>query len=101
VLLGLIAKCGQFNLAPLDRRKLDDVEKRINGLAPKLHSGAVSAAAFEKLQQICASLAAADIPTALAYHVEMVAGPHGTENQMWLMGLKRLIDMVTKLQVTL
>ncbi|KAL3932123.1 MAG: hypothetical protein SGPRY_000828, partial [Prymnesium sp.] len=35
VLLGLTSKCGQYSLAPLDRRKLDDVEKRIHALQAK------------------------------------------------------------------
>ena len=27
---GLVAKCAQFNLQPMDKRKLDDVEKRVS-----------------------------------------------------------------------
>lgn len=55
---------------------------------------------FEKLQQICASLAAQDIHTALAIHVEITT-TDWEKNQTWLIGLKRLIELVTKLGVTL
>ena len=47
-----------------------------------------------------AALAASDIRTALAIHVEITT-TDWTENQSWLIGLKRLIEMITKLGVTL
>ena len=75
--------------------ELDDVQKRLNGLATNLSTGAISQQVFDKLQQICAALAASDIQTALAIHVDITT-TDWTENQSWLIGLKRLIEMITK-----
>ena len=60
----------------------------------------VPATVFGKLEQICQALTASDIRTALAIHVEITT-TDWTENQSLPIGLKRLIEMVTKLGVTL
>ena len=48
----LIAKCGAFNLPPMDKRKLDDADKRLNGLYGKLGAGEVTAPVFNELSQL-------------------------------------------------
>jgi len=100
IVSGLIAKCNAYQLLPIDKRKLDDVEKRIGILVTKLSSGEIAAAVFEKLLRMCQALAAGDARTAGDLQVQ-IATTDWVDNGHWLMGLKRLIEMTSKLQVTL
>ena len=96
----LAAKCNAFNLPPMDKRKMEDVAKRMAGLEAKLASGEVSAAVFGNLSQLCTALGGGDVQTALNVHVQITTSDWA-DNGQWLMGLKRLIEMVAKLQVRL
>ena len=96
----LIDKCGAFQLPPLEMRKVDDIKKRLALLSDKLRTGAVSDGVFEKLHQLCASLAAGDGHTALDLHVQITT-TDWSDNGPWLMGVKRLIEMTGKLGVTM
>ena len=49
---------------------------------------------------MCQALAAGDVATALQIHV-VITTSDWADNGQWLMGLKRLIEMVGKLQVRL
>ena len=49
---------------------------------------------------MCQALAAGDVATALQIHVAITTSDWA-DNGQWLMGLKRLIEMVGKLQVRL
>ena len=60
----------------------------------------VSAEVFAQLAQLCQALAAGDAATALQIHVAITTSDWA-DNGQWLMGLKRLIEMVGKLQVRL
>lgn len=53
IVQALLAKCASFNLLPIDKRKLDDVEKRAGILYAKLSTGEVSGAVFERLLPLC------------------------------------------------
>lgn len=97
---GLIAKCGAFNLVDLDKRRLDDVVKRASLLQGKLSAGEVSEAVFDRLLPLCQALAAGDSRTALDLHVAITT-TDWADNGPWLMGLKRLIELTAKLNVTL
>ena len=48
----LSAKCGAFNLPPLEARKLEDVNKRLVILYDKLRAGGVSTGVFERMVQL-------------------------------------------------
>ena len=69
-------------------------------LTEKLRGGAVSAAVFERLTALCQSLAVGDARTALDVHVQITTSDWA-DNGPWLMGVKRLIEMTSKLGVTL
>ena len=99
-LQALIARCSAFNLAPMDVRKMQDISKRVGGLADKLRAGGLSQAVFDKLSELCRALAAGDQRTALDAHTH-ITNADWADNGPWLMGLKRLIEMSGKLQVTL
>merc|ERR1719390_5633 len=92
----LAAKCCAFQLAPMDKRKMEDVAKRMAGLEAKLGAGEVSAAVFGNLSQLCTALGGGDVQTALNIHVAITTSDWA-DNGQWLMGLKRLIEMVAKL----
>ena len=79
---------------------MEDVAKRMAGLEAKLGTGEVSAEVFAQLAQLCQALAAGDAATALQIHVAITTSDWA-DNGQWLMGLKRLIEMVGKLQVRL
>ena len=79
---------------------MDDVAKRMGGLEAKLSTGEVSLEVFGQLSQLCQALAAGDVATALHLHVAITTSDWA-DNGQWLMGLKRLIEMVGKLQVRL
>jgi len=101
IVQGLIAKCNAYNLVdPIDKRKLDDVVKRAALLQKKLTTGEVSAGVFERLLPLCQALAAGDSRTALDLHVAITT-TDWADNGPWLMGLKRLIELTAKLNVTL
>ena len=55
---------------------------------------------FERLSELCRALAAGDAQTAGALHLE-IATSDWADNGNWLMGVKRLIEMTSKLGVTL
>mmetsp|Transcript_15311 Transcript_15311/g.41928 ORF Transcript_15311/g.41928 Transcript_15311/m.41928 type:complete len:619 (-) Transcript_15311:306-2162(-) len=97
---GLMGRCGAYQLQPVDKRRLEDTEKRSTTLFQKLQDGSISNSVFEKLQQLCSSLAGGDVQTALAIHMQLTT-TDWTDNGHWLMGLKRLIELVGKLGVTL
>ena len=99
-LQALSAKCNAFNLAPMDKRKMEDVAKRLGGLEAKLATGEISTAVFGSLSELCRALAGGDVQTALNIHVAITTSDWA-DNGQWLMGLKRLIEMVTKLQIRL
>ena len=99
-LQALISRCSAFNLAPMDVRKMQDISKRVGGLADKLRAGGLSQAVFDKLSELCRALAAGDQRTALDAHTH-ITNADWADNGPWLMGLKRLIEMSGKLQVTL
>jgi len=96
----LLDKCSAFNLPPLEQRKVDDIKKRLGLLADKLRSGAVTAAVFEKLLQLCTALGSGDARTAQDLHVQITTSDW-SDNGPWLMGVKRLLEMTSKLGVTL
>ena len=79
---------------------MEDVAKQMAGLEAKLGTGEVSAEVFAQLAQLCQALAAGDAATALQIHVAITTSDWA-DNGQWLMGLKRLIEMVGKLQVRL
>ena len=99
-LQALIQKCNAFNLPPMDKRKMEDVQKRVGGLEAKLASGEVSVAVFGSLSELCRALGGGDVQAALNVHVQITTSDWA-DNGQWLMGLKRLIEMVAKLQVRL
>ena len=84
----------------MEARKLEDVNKRLNILYDKLRGGAISAGVFERLSQLSTSLGVGDGQSALAVHVQITTSDWA-DNGPWLMGVKRLIEMTGKLQVTL
>ena len=96
----LSSKCAAFNLPPLDKRKLDDVVKRLSSLNTKLTNGEISPGVFEQLVTLCTALGAGDTRSALDVHVQMTTSDWA-DNGSWLMGVKRLIEMTSKLGVTL
>ena len=96
----LSAKCAAFNLPPLEARKLEDVNKRLGILFEKLRGGNITAGVFERLQQLCQALAGGDARTALEVHVQITTSDWA-DNGPWLMGVKRLIEITSKLGVTL
>lgn len=96
----LSGKCAAFNLPPMEQRKLDDVNKRLMLLTEKLRSGAVHPAVFEKLTDLSRALAGGDAHTASQLQVQLTTSDWA-DNGQWLMGVKRLIEMTSKLGVTL
>ncbi len=99
-LTALANGCAAFNLPPLERRKLDDVSKRLGSLFDKLRGRQVSPAVFEQLQQLSQYLAAGDAAKALEVHLQ-IATSDWADNGAWLMGVKRLIEMTSKLGMRL
>lgn len=99
-LQSLIAGCSAYELPPIDKRKLDDIEKRATGLYQKLGSCELSKPVFDKLLLLCQALAAGDARAALDLHVSITT-TDWADNGSWLMGLKRLIELVSKLGLTL
>jgi len=95
-----MAQCGAYQLQPVDKRRLEDTEKRSGALFTKLQAGGVSQPVFDKLEQLCGALAAGDARTALEVHVHLTT-TDWADNGHWLMGLKRLIELVGKLGVAL
>jgi len=100
IVQALCAKCASSNLLPIDKRKLEDVEKRVSVLYCKLESGEVSAAVFEQLLQMCQALAKGDARTASDLHVAITT-TDWADNGAWLMGMKRLIEVTSKHGITL
>ena len=84
----------------MEVRKLEDVNKRLGLLSGKLRNGAVSAGVFERLTALCQALAGGDARTALDVVVQITTSDWAN-NGPWLTGVKRLIEMSSKLQVTL
>ena len=100
ILQALIAKSSTYELPPIDKRKLDDIEKRTSGLFQKLGACELSHSVFEKLQQLCKALAAGDAQGALNLHVSITT-TDWADNGSWLMGLKRLVERISKLGISL
>ena len=92
--------CGTFNLPPLEQRKVEDIKKRLGLLTEKLRSGAISSGVFDKLHQLCTALGSGDARIALELHVQITTSDW-SDNGPWLMGVKRLIEMTSKLGVSL
>jgi protein transport protein SEC31 len=99
-LTALAKACAAYNLPPLEQRKLDDVTRRLGSLSDKLRQGGVSPVVFERLQQLCGFLAIGDAANALEMHVQITTSDWA-DNGAWLMGVKRLIEMTSKLGVRL
>ena len=84
----------------MEKRKLDDVNKRLATLAEKLRAGGVSQAVFDRLTELTNALGGGDGHTALNIHVQITT-TDWADNGTWLMGVKRLIEMTSKLGITL
>jgi protein transport protein SEC31 len=95
VLRALLERCNAFDLLPMDKRKMDDVDKRLKILFQKLLKHEVTVGIFEKLEQLCQALSVGDYQAALGLHVAITT-TDWADNGAWLMGLKRLIEMVSK-----
>jgi hypothetical protein len=84
----------------MEKRKLDDIVKKMEQLAAMLRGGQVSPGVFEKLTALCSSMAFGDGQTAMAVQNQL-ATTDWDKNGQWLTGIKRLIEMASKLGVTL
>lgn len=86
--------------ATVARRGRHCLRAWVGGLEAKLASGEVSVAVFGSLSELCRALGGGDVQAALNVHVQITTSDWA-DNGQWLMGLKRLIEMVAKLQVRL
>ena len=69
-------------------------------LTAKLRGGEVSSGVFNTLTSLSQALAAGDARTALDLHMQITTSDWA-DNGGWLMGVKRLIEVTSKLGVTL
>ena len=56
---------------------------------------------FDKLHELCRALTAGDAQTALQLHMQLMESDWAGGNGAWMPGVKRLIEVTSKLGVTL
>ncbi|EER05343.1 conserved hypothetical protein [Perkinsus marinus ATCC 50983] len=80
----------EINCQDGNRRKREDLTKRLGELYGKLQSGDISETAQEKVKELCAAVDAQDFNTAKRLVADLSA--HEWEhNKNWVMGLRRLM----------
>lgn len=89
---GLLEQVAPPSEAPVEARKRQDTQKRLEELYERLQAGQVKDADTEEVQAFAKAVAAKDFATAHAIHVKLAKGDWNS-NKSWLMGLKRLLPL--------
>eukprot|EP00397_Hematodinium_sp_SG-2012_P002351 GEMP01002357.1.p1 GENE.GEMP01002357.1~~GEMP01002357.1.p1 ORF type:complete len:1041 (+),score=192.51 GEMP01002357.1:582-3704(+) len=74
-----------------NRRRYDDVLKRLNELYEKMQAGTLSQPVAAKVLELCQAVERQDFPSALKAQVELCSSGW-EQNKNWLQGLKRIIS---------
>jgi len=73
-----------------NRKRYDDVLKRLTELYEKIQMGGLSASISAKLMDLCRAIEHKDFPTALKTQVDL-SNVGWAENKNWLQGVKRIL----------
>jgi hypothetical protein len=80
---------------PLTKRMLDDIHKRLVTLHERLRTDKLDTDVLRQLTRLVTALDTKDYKEANAVHVELMQHCYDTEG-VWLLGVKRLMDVVQK-----
>lgn len=87
---------GDGMLTNRDAKRLNDVEKRVDGLYQKLTSGQGLGGATPKLVTLCNALQNGDLAQAKSIHMSLCMEDSTGENLKWLTGVKQLLMLLQK-----
>jgi protein transport protein SEC31 len=91
----IYAECAKRAVGGLERKKIQDIDRKLGMLLTRMKQGDVSADAIAKLHRLCSELEQHHLPEAHATHTELTR-EHYDGNSAWIMALKRLLEVAAR-----
>ena len=87
-----VAQVAAMNASASFAKRLDDVSRKLGRLLSMLNRGELDEVIVSKLREMSPALQSGDLARARDV-VKRLMNEHWDQNSMWIMGLKRLIEM--------
>ncbi|KAF6004536.1 protein transport protein S31 [Cyanidiococcus yangmingshanensis] len=95
ILQRVYAECAKRAVGGLERKKIQDIDRKLGLLLTRMSRGDISADAVAQLHRLCSELEQHHLNEANAIHT-LLTREHYDGNSTWIMALKRLLEVAAR-----